>query len=243
MLSVVVSYCSNDKCFIKPLIEQCKIFADEIVVVSCSHFFNGEKDSELEDLTDFGVTHHIFDFLSDKDIKYHHNYARFKGLELSTKEFVLFLDADEIPDGNLMQNYLRDYELKHNSLINFKCHWYFREPTFRARNCEICGLLAHRSLLTENLFFTPLERWSYKLYNIPSLENSDYNGFVIMHHFSWVKTKSQMLQKVASWGHHGDKNWNHLIEKEFESEFSGFDFVHRYKFDTVVNLFNIELKD
>lgn len=243
MLSVVISYCSNDKCFIKPLIEQCKIFADEIIVVSCSRFFNGEEDLELEDLNPLGVIHHVFDFLPDKDIKYHHNYARFKGLEISSKDFVLFLDADEIPDGNLMDNYLRETDLNNNTLINFKCHWYFRDATYRARNNEICGLFAHRSVLTENLFFTPLERWSYKLYNIPSMENSDYNGLIIMHHFSWVKTKSQMLKKVSTWGHHSDKNWNHLIEKEFESDFSGFDFVHGYRFDTVSNIFNIEVRD
>ena len=225
------------------MIEQCKIFADEIIVVSCSRFFNGEEDLELEDLNPLGVIHHVFDFLPDKDIKYHHNYARFKGLEISSKDFVLFLDADEIPDGNLMDNYLRETDLNNNTLINFKCHWYFREATYRARNNEICGLFAHRSVLTENLFFTPLERWSYKLYNIPSMENSDYNGLIIMHHFSWVKTKSQMLKKVSTWGHHSDKNWNHLIEKEFESDFSGFDFVHGYRFDTVSNIFNIEVRD
>lgn len=243
MVGVVISYCSNDKCFIKPLIDQCKIFADEVVVVSCSHYFDGHIDNNLEDLTHLGVNHYIFDYLPDNDIKYHHNWARYKGLELSHSEFVLFLDADEIPDGNLMYNYLREAELKYNSVINFKCHWYFREPIYRARRNEICGLLAHRSLLTENLFFTPLERWSYKLYNIPSIENADYNGLVIMHHFSWVKTKFQMLKKVSSWGHHNDKNWEELIEKEFDSEFSNRDFVHGYTFERVVNQFNIELTD
>ena len=243
MVSVVISYCSNDKCFIKPLIEQWKVFSDEIIVVSCSHYFNGHKDNQLEDLSPLGVTHFIFGYLPEKDIKYHHNYARLKGLELSHNEFVLFLDADEIPDGNLMNNYLKEADLKYNSIINFKCHWYFREPVYRARRNEMCGLLAHRSLLTENLFFTPLERWSYKLYNIPSIENADYNGLVIMHHFSWVKTKLQMLQKVSSWGHHSDKNWNELIEKEFDREFNGYDFVHGYNFEHVINQFNIELTD
>lgn len=243
MVSVVISYCSNDKCFIKPLIKQCKIFTDEIVIVSCSHYFNGEKDNELEDLSPLGVNHFIFDYLPNNDIKYHHNYARFKGLELSRREFVLFLDADEIPDGNLMNNFLMEVGLQHNSIINFKCYWYFREPIYRALRNEICGLLAHRSLLTENLFFTPLERWSYKLYNIPSIEDADHNGLVILHHFSWVKTKSQMLKKVSSWGHHADKNWIELIEKEFEREFNGYDFVHGYRFESVINQFNIELTD
>jgi len=155
MISVVISYCSNDKCFIKPLIEQCKVFSNEVLVLSCSHFFNGHKDHNLEDLSHLGVSHYIFGYL-----------------------------PDQIPDGNLMNNFLMEVGLQHNSIINFKCHWYFREPIFRARNSEVCGLLAHRSLLTENLFFTPLERWSYKLYNIPSMENAEYNGLIMMHHFS-----------------------------------------------------------
>lgn len=243
MISVVISYCSNDKCFIKPLIEQCRLFCDDIVIVSCSHFFNGEKDVDLEDLNDSGIIHHVFDFEPDKDIKFHHNHARFKGLHLSSREFVLFLDADELPDGTLMANFISETNMNHETIINFKCNWYFREPIFKAKNQEICGLLAHRSKLTENLFFTPLERWSYKLYNIPSMENADYHGLVIMHHFSWVKTKNQMLKKVSSWGHHNDKNWANLIEKEFDNDFSGFDFVHGYRFETVPNQFGIHLVD
>jgi len=58
-----------------------------------------------------------------------------------------------------------------------------------------------------------------------------------------VKTKLQMLQKVSSWGHHADKNWTELIEKEFEREFNGYDFVHGYRFESVINQFNIELTD
>ena len=52
-----------------------------------------------------------------------------------------------------------------------------------------------------------------------------------------------MLQKVSSWGHHADKNWTELIEKEFEREFNGYDFVHGYRFESVINQFNIELTD
>ena len=243
MVSVVISYCSNDKCFIEPLIEQCKIFADEVVVVSCSHYFSGEQDHHLKNLSHFGVTHHIFEYLPEHDSKYHHNYARYKGLEISNKEFVLFLDADEIPDGNLMYNFLKDTALNNHSIINFKCHWYFREPINRARKDEMCGLLAHRSLLTENLFFTPLERWSYKLYNLPSIENADYNGLIILHHFSWVRTKIQMIKKVESWGHRKDKDWLCLIEEEFSKAFTGIDFVHSYRFETVENTFNIILPE
>ena len=52
----------------------------------------------------------------------------------------------------------------------------------------------------------------------------------MFHHYSWVRTKEQLLRKVASWGHNWERNWTEEVEKEFSRPFNGVDFVHGYEF-------------
>ena len=81
MISVVISYCSNDKPFIQPLLNECKKFSNDIVIVSTNHFLDGTYDEELEDLTQEDVKHIIYPWEVDKDPKFWHNHNRFLGLQ------------------------------------------------------------------------------------------------------------------------------------------------------------------
>jgi hypothetical protein len=63
----------------------------------------------------------------------------------------------------------------------------------------------------------------------------------MFHHFSWVRTKEEMLTKVRSWAHRNDCNWTDLVEQEFTHEFTGRDFVHGYSYRTVPNVFDIKV--
>ena len=64
----------------------------------------------------------------------------------------------------------------------------------------------------------------------------------MFHHFSWVRTKEEMLKKVRSWGHKGDRNWIELVEKEFSTDFQKTDFIHGYQYKIVEPLFNIRFE-
>ena len=64
-------------------------------------------------------------------------------------------------------------------------------------------------------------------------------GRPMMHHFSWVRSKDEMITKVKNWGHASDKNWILLIEEEFSRSFNGTDFVHGYNYNIVENTFNL----
>ena len=86
-----------------------------------------------------------------------------------------------------------------------------------------------------------MERWSYEMTQTPRLDKYTFRNEIIMHHFSWVRTKEQMLKKVKSWAHQGDKQWVSLIEEEFKYSFKGRDFVHNYKFIDVENIFKIDI--
>lgn len=241
MISVVISYCSNDKEFIEPLLTQCRIFSDDIIVVSTNHFLDGSVDVDLEDLSRDGVKHIIYPWEENKQPKYWHNHNRYVGLKSAHESFVLFLDADEIPDGKKMLEFLETGLFRSTPVISFECYWYFREPVFRALTTERCGVLYNRGYLTEELIYHPMERWSFEMTQIPRIDMFKFNGEVIMHHYSWARTKEQMLKKVKSWAHQGDKPWIKLIEEEFEYPFKGRDFVHNYKFTDVENTFNIDI--
>jgi hypothetical protein len=241
MISVVISYCSNDKEFIQPLLSQCRIFSDDIIVVSTNHFLNGKIDLDLDDLTSDKVTHIIYPWEADKNPKFWHNHNRFVGLQNSKNKHILFLDADEIPNGALMLDFLNSGIHESVPIVSFECYWYFREPTHRALTTERCGVLYDRSYLTEELIYHPMERWSFEMTQTARLNMFKFQGEIIMHHFSWVRTKEQMLKKVKSWAHQGDKQWVSLIEEEFKYPFKGRDFVHNYKFTDVENIFNIDI--
>ena len=55
----------------------------------------------------------------------------------------------------------------------------------------------------------------------------------MVHHYSWVRSKKEMLKKVLSWGHKTDRNWKALVEKEFEKEKVNKDFIHGYEYEDV----------
>jgi hypothetical protein len=126
-------------------------------------------------------------------------------------------------------------------IISFECYWYFRQPEFQAVQTERCGVLYHRAYLTEELIYHPMERWSFEMTQTPRLNMARFDNQIIMHHFSWVRTKEQMLKKVKSWAHQSDKHWVSLIEEEFKYSFRGRDFVHNYKFIEVENTFKIDI--
>jgi hypothetical protein len=61
------------------------------------------------------------------------------------------------------------------------------------------------------------------------------NNIPMIHHYSWVRTKEQMLQKVKAWGHNADKDWVSLIEEEFSRPFNGKCFVNNYSYEVLDN--------
>jgi hypothetical protein len=98
--------------------------------------------------------------------------------------------------------------------------------------------------LTMDNIFTPGERWgivSSLLPNAVLVYSTD--GTPMIHHYSWVRTKEEMLQKVKSWGHRDDTDWQNLVEKEFSHNFTGTDFVpgHNYEYEVIEPLHDIKL--
>jgi hypothetical protein len=252
-ISTVISFSTLEIRFFDSLIKEVKKFSDDIIVVGYDHFFDGTKEniSLINNLIKkySELNWKILEWDSKQNSKYHHNNARWTGAYLSKHKQILFLDADEIPDGDLMFDFLDSILLDNDQsrysydLYTFSCYWYFRDPIFRATAKEVCGLLVKDiTKLTKEMFFTPHERWFYQVYSFLRYKLfCTIKDNVIFNHYSWVRTKEEMLTKVKSWAHKADCNWTELVEKEFEHPFMGNDFVHGYSYTKVKNIFNIDM--
>lgn len=247
-IATLINFCSNEYRFLWDSIKEVKKFSHTIIVSVSDHFFDGKKEDPLllnaifQEFPD--VKFLLFPFFPGpffgrrKETEHFwHNAGRMLGFAHLPKEieYVLFLDADEIPDGDQFQAFLQKYPIHKYDFLKLYCYWYFREPRFQAKTWETSPLLAKRSALNRKLIMQKEERSGMftqgkgeKLEGILGLEEKP-----MVHHYSWVRTKNEMLKKVRSWGHAKDRDWEALVEKEFSGEFQGKDFVHGYEFITV----------
>jgi hypothetical protein len=160
---------------------------------------------------------------------------RWVGVQQCTTEWIMFMDSDEIFEGEIASQSLQDAEFfKQYDECVFSCYWYFREPVFRAKTTEMAHKLVRASIITKKDFLSENEfGWIGFSGKYRCIHNVKYNGRPILHHFSWVRTKEEMLRKTSSWAHKNDKNWKELIEEEFSRPFNGTDFVHGYEYDII----------
>lgn len=254
----IINFCSNESRFLSSCIEQCKLFSSQIVVPVCDHFFDGtvENRSLLEEIyrayPDCLFVEYPFIpaeippriFKEVNPAHFWHSCSRLVGSSFldKTLETVLFLDADEIPDGGKFRQWLEASDYQHHTVMKLSNYWYFREPAFQALSWEDSILLVQARSLTQDLLIHQDERNAiYQLLPGPKRRHvTGSDGQPMFHHFSWVRTKEEMLKKVNSWGHKKDRNWVELVEREFSQPFQGTDFVHGYKFQTVAPLFSLE---
>jgi hypothetical protein len=242
MIDTVISYCSTDFRFIRKNITEALKFSDKVIVSTATHLFDGTDDSHgiqytvdsLADILDDRVEFIQFDWDATKPVRYNHNMSRRTGLTHCSNDYVMLLDADEVMEGNLVRAYLETNVHQHYDVIAFKCYWYFREPIYRATTTEMAATLWKKNIATTDILFSEAERWGYRhKKDIRSIENETLHGDILCHHYSWVRSKEEMLKKVKSWGHRSDRDWVSLVEQEFSQPFQGTDFVHGYDYITV----------
>jgi len=256
MISTILQYSTNEFNFLEPNLQQCSKFSDEIIIPICNHFFNGEPENvfllqKTKDIVNkYNKAHIIFyDWTGYKEHNcYYHNLSRKIGTDNAKNEWLLFLDADEIPSDEFNDWFKTVSHL--DQAWWFSCYWYFREPIYQAICNEGAGLLISKKYCDWDLYHK-LERAQLfqKLHdnNKLNIDNGKFkeilssSGKKLIHHYSWVRDKNQMLKKVKNWGHKNDKNWSELVEQEFLKPFNGTDFVHNYNYITVDNYFDIKI--
>jgi hypothetical protein len=244
-VGVVINYCSLENRFINRVVEECRHFVkfkQDIKIVRLQHLLTGEEDHDAIDFRyeDDGLESMTIitspETIAEHGGRHYHNLCRYAGWKCMSPnvDYVLFLDADEVPDGKKFKKFLDTFKYENFNGMSFDAHWYFRSPENQATTPEETTALFKRDVLTKENFFGPHERWSMftmngclRRFQIP------WETEPIFHHYSWVRSKEDMLKKVAGWGHAGERDWTSLVNAEFEHEFNGTDFVHGYRYRKV----------
>ena len=246
LYDTVINYCTIDDKFIRENIRQSLSFSKDIFIISGSHFFDGtpEDEEKIESLKEFcrqfPNVHLIrFKWESGFHPRYWHNYARWIGIQQCSTEYIMLLDSDEIFEGDTAIKSFSDRDFYNMyDCYAFNSYWYFRETKFRAKEYSITNALMRKSILTKDMVFSEHERGAIGMSGrYKCMHNVKYNGKPFLYHFSWVRTKDEMLQKTSSWGHKDDKNWRELVEEEFSRPFNGKDFEWGYEYDIVDPIF------
>jgi hypothetical protein len=258
-LATIINYCSNDYPFLKEALLQARKFSEKIIVVVADHLFDGEKEN-LEALKksfspfDF-ATFIIYPFIPEKIPKrilkkvkrssFWHSVSRLVGTSFVEKkiDYLLFIDVDEIVDGDRFSLWLKEKTYHKYDALRLANYWYFRSTSFQATTWEDSAVMVKRKKVKAKALLDSRERDAIfdsvegeKEKTVLGLDN-----LPMVHHYSWVKTKKQMLKKVATWGHKNDRDWQELVEKEFERSSSVKDFVHDYDLIKVAPFVNIDM--
>lgn len=260
-ISTIVNFCSNERRFIKACLEQVSIFSSEVIVPVCDHFFDGTPENRglLEQIyTAFPDCLFIeYPFIPQKIPKkfwktvdpahFWHSLSRLIGYSFVDEEIetVLFLDADEIPEGKRFAEWLDCSDYKQHTALKLANYWYFREACNQALRFEDSIVLAQKRALESEILLKQEERDAiYNLLPGPKRRNvTGYDGAPMFHHYSWVRTQEEMLKKVRAWGHKGDRDWVQLVNEEFAAPFRGTDFIHGYSYKSVKSFFDIRLEE
>lgn len=246
-IATIINYCTNDYKFIHSCINEAIIFSKQVIVPVCDHFIDGtsekaellqktyEENAENVQFLEYKYNPIIFDNLKNCAT---HGFSRLIGFNKMDEDidYVLFLDADEIVEGQRFSKFLENPIFTDFNAILFANYYYFRDVKFRAKNFESSVLMVKKSsIFTKTMFLLPNDRVG--IYNSVSEKKirsvTAFDGAPMVHHYSWVRTKEEMLKKVETFGHSADRDWVALIEKEFSRPFNGKCFVHGYEYETV----------
>jgi hypothetical protein len=254
-LGTVINFCSYDYPFLRHCIDAIKSVSSQIIIPVCDHFFDGtEEDREAlnriySENPDVQFIEFPFDakksLYGSHSSVYWHDLARVIGRFFLKSEiaYVLFLDCDEIVDAGRFHEWLKTFPYQDYDAIRFYNYWYFRESCLQAKTWEDSPLLVRKEILSGTILMNERERPG--IYDEVSGQKTKgmpgCDGQPMFHHYSWARTKEQLIRKVTSWGHHWERDWVELVEEEFSHDFNGTDFVHGYEFIKVAPYIAIDI--
>jgi len=213
-----------------------KHISNDIVIPYSTHFFNGEKDKDIEEIsTKLKRPNVKFVQVPYKEIPVPQNFwikeMRMQAFGHTKKSWILFLDSDEVlRDEEEFRAFFRN--VREGDAYKFANYWYFLSKRRRAMTLEDSIVMVHRSSVHMNQFREMgLDREAFfnactRKHHMVSKEKPLFD------HFSFVRSKEILLKKVQSWGHRKDRNWTSLVEKAFSEDIlTTEDFVHGYKYE------------
>lgn len=264
-MSCIIISNTDDFRFLNPNLKQIHKVFKRIVIALGNQLWNGQEEdhTKLNTFKDYVKSNYqnidIVEYNIPKDeIKcmrgqvhndmYWEGHARWiaynKLLEYPECEndYIMYLDSDEIIDAKLFEKWLNTNEYKSYDVMKLKNYWYWREPIYRARNYHEDSVV-----LIKNKTFNPLAIFDNKgrhglFDNCKGIKQRNAGGEdIFIHHYSWVRTEKEMINKVKNWGHRNDRrDWLDLVKEEFSRPFNNTDFLRGFEYDIVPNTFNIK---
>jgi hypothetical protein len=254
-LGTIINFCSNDYPFLRHCIDSIKSVSAQVIIPVCDHFFDGKEEDRdsLDRIYAENPDVRFIEFPFDKNKSlygshssvYWHNLARMMGRFFLKEDirYAFFLDCDEIADTPRFSQWLQTFPYQDYEAIRFYNYWYFRESRLQAKTWEDSPLLVKKEILDGTLLMTERERPG--IYDeVPGKKTKKMpanDGKPMFHHYSWVRTKEQLMRKVVSWSHNWQRDWTAQVEEEFSHDFNGTDFVHGYEFIEVSPYVSIDI--
>lgn len=247
MIAAVINYCSNDYRFLSLAIEAVQPIAQQVIVPVCDHFFDGSEENrelltksyaenpkaqfvEYSYETEVPYGTHLSVRKGDKDWKhYMHSVSRFVGANFVDPkiDYILFLDVDEIIETKRMRQWIQRFPYYSYDALRLEGYFYFRTPSFRLKNPMETALMVKQESLNPEWLLDIYERKGTFAQIGGSKRNAivGIDGTPMIHHYSWVRPKEELLNKTTTWGHQKDRNWETLIKGEFAKPFDGKDSI------------------
>jgi len=236
-IHTIIPYCTYDKSFIKDVVDAACQVTDKVWISYSDFFLNGDPEDleSIKSLIDQYKDNQKVSFIKYKTyindhITIKHNLSRsvlIDNARMHGATHLLLLDADELIDVKRFNKWKEESFIPNIPCYRFKNYWYFRKTTYQATTLEHTTTLA-KIELHEGFSLMAPERDYYLRNGYVLVDKID--GEAIIHHYSWAKTKEELLLKVRNWGHYKEKDWSSLIEEEFSRDFNGTDFVHNYSY-------------
>jgi hypothetical protein len=234
-IAAVINYCTNDYRFLTRAIAEVSSFSSQIIVPVCDHFFDGTPENRS--LLDRTYAEHpnvlFLEFAYDQKELYTpyvrrspededwgalwHSTARYLSfLYLDDSiEYLLFLDADEIVEGEKFGEWLRKEDYRKWDALWFFAYCYGFLPSRRASDIQQTALLVKRSSISPLKILNAQERFGLfaGLSGAKWLQIMGLDGKPMIHHYSWARPKKECLKKALTWGKKHLRNWEEWLEK------------------------------
>lgn len=212
-IATIITYSDINRPFIDFIIEECKKFSYQIILSQSSTYYDG-SENKLYYPNDIDIVDYNHTISKLPHLK--HNLSRYYAYQKLSKnvEYVLFLDADEIPEGDRFKEFLKqiDPETPSYKIANY---FYFKSLRFQAIAVHDSPLLIKKDMIDiKELFGSPIERDGMTTkhnHKNPTIRLATHDNKPLIHHYSWVNSKKNILKKITTWGHKDDFNWDKIL--------------------------------
>lgn len=266
-ISCVISSCVSDFKFLYQCLNQINDFFTEIIIVVGEQKHTGENEDieKINSLKEYIIKNfkkeniRVITFKNPFDIikcmynslskyMYWDCHARWVGYNAlsSQKGYTLFLDGNEIIERIPFRKWLDTYEYKQYNALKIANYWYWKKPNFRAKNhiedsiimikLENCNPIHIFSKMGRHGIFESVKG------NIK--RNTMFDNKPFIHHYNWVCSKEEMLEKVRQLPPSENNYWELLVQEEFNKKEDDInnvsDFIYKLNYIDAGNIFNIK---